>query len=66
MPASAIDSQLTLSVRDRVVAVPMRELFVCGKYANSESYECQANTKGKTDLGGLLLYFDPFLCSSGL
>ena len=64
--ASSIDSQVTLSVRDRIVAVPIRELFACGKYANSDSYECQANTKGKADLGALLLYFDPVLCSSGL
>lgn len=63
--ASAIDSLVSLSVRDRVVAVPLRELFVCGKYAGSDSYECQVDTKGKADLGGLLLYFDPVVCSSG-
>ena len=58
--------EITVSLRDRIISVPLAELLSCGKYAGSDSYECQVATRDKADIGGLLFNFDPIFCGSGV
>jgi hypothetical protein len=61
-----MNEEITISIRDRIISVPFKDIVSCGKYQNSDSYECQLKTKENPDIGGLLLYFDPIFCNSGV
>lgn len=66
MSSTEINEEITVSIRDRIISVPFKDIVTCGKYQNSDSFECQLIIKDNADVGGLLLYFDPIFCNSGV
>ena len=66
MTSTEMNEEITISVRDRIISVPFKDLVNCGKYQTSNSYECQIQTQEQADVGGTLLYFDPIFCNSGV
>ena len=66
MSAADLQQEVTLSLRDRVISVPLRSMLHCGKYASSELFECEVAMGKEADVGGLLWDFDPSFCGSGV
>lgn len=66
MTAAQLKEEMTLSVRNRIISVPLKELLSCGQYSGSDSYECEVKVGKTAELGGLLFSFDPVLCGAGV
>lgn len=41
MSKQETEQELTVALKDRVISVPLTSLIECGKYSNSDSYECE-------------------------
>lgn len=66
MSSAEMNEEITVSIRDRIISVPFKDIVTCGKYQNSDLFECQLTIKDNADVGGMLLYFDPIFCNSGV
>lgn len=66
MTTTEMNEEITISIRDKIISVPFKDIVSCGKYQKSNSYECQLKIVEKADVGGLLFNFDPIFCNSGV
>ena len=61
-----LSTDITISIRGQIISVPISSLVHCGKYATSNTFECEVEVKDVGDVGGLLFDFDPTLCGEGV